>query len=111
MLLKYNARQTYTTSGFTGAAFTAICKKAGVPVQIFYNRSDLAGGSTLGNISTTQLSLNTVDIGLAQLAMHSAYETAGVKDTEYLARASEVFFSGAVTGTGDGRYRLDFRSC
>ena len=108
IVIKYSANQKYTTDAVSGAVMKEICHKAGVPVQIFYNRSDLSGGSTLGNISTTQLSLNTVDIGLAQLAMHSAYETAGVKDTEYLARASAVFFSGAVTGTGDGRYRLDF---
>lgn len=111
IVIKYSANQKYTTDAVSGAVMKEICRKAGVPVQIFYNRSDLPGGSTLGNISTTQLSLNTVDIGLAQLAMHSAYETAGVKDTEYLARASEVFFSGAVTGTGDGSYRLDFQSC
>ena len=111
IVIKYSANQKYTTDAVSGAVMKEICRKAGVPVQIFYNRSDLVGGSTLGNISTTQLSLNTVDIGLAQLAMHSAYETAGVKDTGYLARASAVFFSCAVTGTGDGRYRLDFRSC
>ena len=111
IVIKYSANQKYTTDAVSGAVMKEICRKAGVPVQIFYNRSDLPGGSTLGNISTTQLSLNTVDIGLAQLAMHSAYETAGVMDTEYLARASEVFFSGAVTGTGDGNYRLDFHSC
>ena len=111
IVIKYSANQKYTTDAVSGAVMKEICRKAGVPVQIFYNRSDLPGGSTLGNISTTQLSLNTVDIGLAQLAMHSAYETAGVKDTEYLARASEVFFSGALTGTGDGSYRLDFQSC
>ena len=111
IVIKYSANQKYTTDAVSGAVMKEICRKAGVPVQIFYNRSDLAGGSTLGNISTTQLSINTVDIGLAQLAMHSAYETAGVMDTEYLARASEAFFSGAVTGTGDGSYRLDFQSC
>lgn len=55
-------------------------------------RSDMAGGSTLGNISNTQVALNTVDIGLPQLAMHSPYETAGVKDTEYLVRAAKEFF-------------------
>ena len=110
IVIKYSANQKYTTDAVSGAVMKEICRKAGVPVQIFYNRSDLPGGSTLGNISTTQLSINTVDIGLAQLAMHSAYETAGVKDTEYLARASAVFFSGAVTGTGDGSCRLDFRN-
>ena len=72
--------------------FRKICQKAGVPVQVFTNRSDMAGGSTLGNISNTQVALNTVDIGLAQLAMHSPYETSGVKDTEYLIRAAEEFF-------------------
>ena len=61
-------------------------------VQTFTNRSDMAGGSTLGNISNTQVALNTVDIGLPQLAMHSPYETAGVKDTEYLVRAAKEFF-------------------
>lgn len=111
IVIKYSANQKYTTDAVSGAVMKEICRKAGVPVQIFYNRSDLPGGSTLGNISTTQLSINTVDIGLAQLAMHSAYETAGVKDTEYLARASAEFFSGAVTGTGDGSCRLDFRNC
>ena len=59
----------------------------------FLNRSDIAGGSTLGNISNTQVPMNTVDIGLPQLAMHSPYETAGVKDTEYLVRAAEELFA------------------
>ena len=72
--------------------FRDICKQADVPVQTFTNRSDIAGGSTLGNISNTQVALNTVDIGLPQLAMHSPYETAGVKDTEYLVRAAREFF-------------------
>jgi aspartyl aminopeptidase len=70
-----------------------LCEQAGVPVQFFANRSDEAGGSTLGNIAMAQVSMNCVDIGLPQLAMHSAYETAGVKDTEYLVRAMETFFT------------------
>ena len=69
-----------------------LAKKANVPLQLFYNRSDMAGGSTLGNISTAQVAIKSVDIGLAQLAMHSAYETAGVKDTESLIRAAKVFY-------------------
>ena len=80
VLLKYNARQTYTTSGFTGAAFTAICKKAGVPVQVFANRADVPGGSTLGNLLGHQILMPMVDIGLGQLAMHSAMETASCAD-------------------------------
>ena len=72
--------------------FRDLCNTADVPVQTFVNRSDMAGGSTLGNISNTQVALNTVDIGLPQLAMHSPYETAGVEDTDYLIRATEAFY-------------------
>jgi len=72
--------------------FKELCKEAGVSCQVYVNRSDVAGGSTLGNISNTQAAINTVDIGLPQLAMHSAYETAGVKDTESLIRAAKVFY-------------------
>ncbi len=92
IVIKFNAAQKYCTDGVSAAMFRKICQKAGVPVQVFTNRSDMAGGSTLGNISNTQVALNTVDIGLAQLAMHSPYETSGVKDTEYLIRAAEEFF-------------------
>ena len=60
----------------------AICRQADVPCQTFANRSDLPGGSTLGNISQSQVALNTVDIGLPQLAMHSCFETAGTADTQ-----------------------------
>ncbi len=72
-----------------------ICSRSGVPCQTYHNRSDMAGGSTLGNISTAQVSVSTVDIGLAQLAMHSACETAGVKDTEYLLNAVRCFYEEA----------------
>lgn len=79
IVIKYNANQKYTTDAVSAAIFRAICKKAGVPCQTFANRSDMAGGSTLGNISNAHVALNTVDIGLPQLAMHSPYETAGVR--------------------------------
>lgn len=85
-----------------------ILRQAGVPYQTFANRSDMLGGSTLGNISQSQVALNTVDIGLPQLAMHSPYETAGAKDTAYLAKAAGVLFSSCVEGTGDGNYKLRF---
>ena len=93
IVIKFNASQKYCTDGVSAAMFREICQRADVPVQTFVNRSDMAGGSTLGNISNTQVALNTVDIGLPQLAMHSPYETAGIKDTEYLVRAASVFFS------------------
>lgn len=69
-----------------------LCERAEVPYQTFHNRSDLPGGSTLGNILTGQVSLKAVDIGLAQLAMHSSYETAGTKDTEYMIRVLQEFY-------------------
>lgn len=108
IVIKYAANQKYTTDAVSGAIMREICRKAGVPFQTFYNRSDMAGGSTLGNLSTTQLAVNTVDIGLPQLAMHSSYETAGVKDTGYLIRAARTFCSGSILSRGDGNYELDF---
>lgn len=92
IVIKFSASQKYCTDGISAAIFRDLCQRAGVPIQTFVNRSDMAGGSTLGNISNTQVALNTVDIGLPQLAMHSPYETAGVKDTGYLIRAAEEFF-------------------
>ena len=92
IVIKYNANQKYCTDGISTAIFKELCREADVPYQSFVNLSDIAGGSTLGNISNTQAAINTVDIGLPQLAMHSAYETAGVKDTESLIRAAKVFY-------------------
>ncbi len=92
IVIKYSANQKYTTDAFSAAQFKLLCKEAGVPFQIFTNRSDILGGSTLGNISTLQVPVRTVDIGLAQLAMHSPYETAGAKDPEFLAAVSGVFY-------------------
>ena len=91
VVIKFNAQQRYATNGYTAAIFRNICEKANVPVQNFTNHSDNPGGSTLGNISTTKIAIPTVDIGLAQLAMHSAYETAGNYDTEYLTKAIAAF--------------------
>ncbi len=93
VVIKHNASQKYTTDAVSGARFELICRKAGVPVQHFANRSDMRGGSTLGNISNTHVSLDTVDIGLAQLAMHSVCETAGTKDLEWLIRALKELWS------------------
>ena len=79
-MIKYSANQKYTTTGLTAGLFQAICQKAGVPVQVFANRADEPGGSTLGNLLGHQVSIPMVDIGMAQLAMHSAVETAGSRD-------------------------------
>ena len=92
IVIKYSANQKYCTDGFSAAVFKEICRRAEVPYQTFTNRSDMPGGSTLGNISMAQVSVNAVDIGLPQLAMHSPYETAGVEDTDYFIKAARVFF-------------------
>ena len=102
VVIKYNANQKYTSDAVSSAIFKTVCERAGVPVQLYCNRADMAGGSTLGNIANTQVSLNTVDIGLAQLAMHSAYETAGAKDTEYMVRALCVMYSSCLKKTEYG---------
>ena len=92
IIIKFNASQKYSTDGYSAAVFRDLCLKADVPVQTYTNRSDIPGGSTLGNISNTKVAVPTVDIGLPQLAMHSSYETAGSKDTEYLVKAVSYFF-------------------
>ena len=93
IVIKEAANQKYTTDAFSQAVFKRICKKAQVPVQNFANRSDTPGGSTLGNLSNTQVSVHALDIGLAQLAMHSTYETAGSKDTLYMIEALTTYFN------------------
>ena len=107
-VIKYSANQKYTTDGATGAVFAALCRRAGVPCQVFHNRPDMEGGSTLGNISAQQVPIPSVDVGLPQLAMHSAYETAGVQDTAWLVQVFAKFFSCPVCGERDGSYRLEF---
>ena len=106
VVVKYNANQRYTTDGVSAALFGLICERAGVPVQRYANRADMPGGSTLGNIANTQVSLNTVDIGLAQLAMPSAFETAGARDTELMVKALTAFFLSRIAAEGDGAYTL-----
>jgi len=105
--IKHSANQKYTTDAVSSGIFKAICQRAEVPVQSFVNRSDLPGGSTLGNIANTQTAMNTVDIGLAQLAMHSPYETAGAKDTGYLIKALKTFYTTAIRCGENGSYILE----
>lgn len=106
IVIKFNANQKYTTDGISEALFHQVCNKADIPVQHFANRSDLAGGSTLGNIAGAHVSVNTLDIGLAQLAMHSSYETAGVKDLEYMIGGMTAFYQTCVEAQADGEYLL-----
>ncbi len=92
IVIKYSAAQKYATNAFSAAYFKKLCKDHDIPTQTFTNHSDNPGGSTLGNISNTVIAMPTVDIGLPQLAMHSSYETAGVKDTAYLVDAVTKFY-------------------
>ena len=92
IVIKHHGSQRYATDAVSAAVMKDICLRAGVLYQTYANRSDIAGGSTLGNISTAQVSVNTVDIGLAQLAMHSAFETAGAADVGYLIKALCTFY-------------------
>lgn len=106
VVLKYNASQRYTTDAVSAALLQTVCQRAGVSLQRYANRPDMAGGSTLGSIANTQVSLNMADIGLAQLAMHSAFETAGAQDTAYMAQVLRTFFEASLQMDADGTYRL-----
>ncbi|MBO5078309.1 MAG: M18 family aminopeptidase [Oscillospiraceae bacterium] len=106
VVVKFNANQRYTTDGMSAAVFRKVCLKAEVPVQTYCNRADMPGGSTLGNISLSHVSVPSVDVGLAQLAMHSCYETAGVRDAEYLADAMQAYYSSTLQSGEDGCWEI-----
>jgi aspartyl aminopeptidase len=94
--IKYNANGSYTTSGISSAVFKSILDSANVKYQEFTNRSDSRGGGTLGSISLSHVSINSVDIGLPQYAMHSAYETCGVKDAYELVSGMTKFYGSKI---------------
>jgi aspartyl aminopeptidase len=90
--IKIAASQSYTSDSNSSAVFEAVCKKAGVPMQKFVNRSDERGGSTIGPISSTHINIRSVDIGTPLLAMHSIRELCGVMDHYYAAKCFEEFY-------------------
>ena len=92
-VIKFNAAQKYASDAVSAAVFAEICRKAGVPCQRFVNHSDVAGGSTLGNILASSIPLRGVDMGNAILAMHSCRETGSVADHVYTVKAFSQFFS------------------
>ncbi|NBJ93426.1 M18 family aminopeptidase [Parablautia muri] len=92
IVIKHHGGQRYTTDGVSEAVMKSLCREAQVPCQDYHNRSDIEGGSTLGNVLAGQVSVLSADIGLAQLAMHSAVETAGSGDVEYLIRVLKRFY-------------------
>lgn len=106
VVVKSHAGQKYTSDGMSIAIVRELAECAGVPLQYFANRSDKVGGSTLGNIAMAHVSLNCVDIGLPQLAMHSAYETAGIKDTLYMVNLMKELFNSRFEETGSGCVRV-----
>ncbi len=106
IVIKHSANQKYTTDAVSAAVMRCLCERADVPYQNFLNRSDMLGGSTLGNISNSKVSLNTVDIGLPQLAMHSPYETAGAKDMAYMVKVFEEFYRSCIRVSEDGCFEI-----
>jgi aspartyl aminopeptidase len=92
-VIKINANCKYMTDAQGAAVFSSLCKEAGVPYQYFVNHADVAGGSTLGNILTSQLDLRGVDMGNAIWAMHSARETASVEDQISTVKVFRLFYS------------------
>ena len=107
IVIKFNANQRYTTDGVSAAFFHKLLKENDIPYQHFANRSDVAGGGTLGNISGSHVSINTLDIGLAQLAMHSVCETAGAKDVDYMVNGMTAFYNTHVAVGRDGEFIID----
>lgn len=102
IVIKYSARQSYTTDAVSSSLFQSILKDELIPYQSFTNRSDERGGGTLGAISSSQVSITSIDIGLAQLAMHSAYETSGTKDFTYLIKAIKAFYEASFSKKDEG---------
>lgn len=93
IVIKYNANQSYTSDAFSASLIKAIARKADVELQEYTNRSDMRGGSTLGNISNSMVSLTSADIGIGQLAMHSSYEVMGKKDLLDMVTFTREFYS------------------
>ena len=98
IVIKSNANQSYTSDALSSAIFKDLLDRNKIPNQYFTNRSDVRGGSTLGNISNSHVSLLSVDIGMPQLAMHSILETAGTRDAEYMIKGIKAFYKAHLQG-------------
>ena len=106
IVIKFNASQTYTSDGITASILEQFLLKNDIPYQFFANRSDIRGGSTLGNIANSHVSVLTVDIGLGQLAMHSSYETAGKEDVIHAYNLFKNFYSSKLVHDKEGNVAL-----
>ena len=107
IVIKFNASQSYTSDSLSSSIFTTICKNADVPSQFFTNKSNIRGGSTLGNISASHVSVMSVDIGLAQLAMHSCVESSGTVDNEYMVKAIKEYYDSYLTIDENNNYIIN----
>ena len=106
VVVKFCSRGKYATDGMSSAVVRILAEKASIPLQDFSNRSDMLGGSTLGNISIRHVSIMSADIGLAQLAMHSPCETAGARDPEYLLQLMKTYYHSSISYDEDGNIRI-----
>lgn len=106
IVIKSNASQSYTSDALSSTIFARICENAKVPFQYFTNKSGTRGGSTLGNISASHVSIMSVDIGIAQLAMHSIFETSGTLDNEYMVKAITEFYNSYFDFQEDGFIKI-----
>ena len=104
--VKFNATLRYTTDGLSAALLRKAFSKAGVTTQTYYNRADVPGGSTLGCIALSHVSVPCVDIGLPQLAMHSAYETCAVSDVLGLEKAMAAYYGSTLEMGENGEVYL-----
>ena len=105
-VIKFNSNMRYTTDGVSAALLRQAAIYAGVPAQTYYNRADIVGGSTLGNISLGQVAVLSVDMGLPQLAMHSCFETCGVHDVTDCLELMTALYSCTLERIGDSGYNL-----
>ncbi len=96
IVIKANANMNYATDAVSGSVARLVCERASVPYQFYYNRSDIRGGTTLGNIALSHAPIHTADIGIAQLSMHSAMETCGLKDISHMTNALRTFFETSI---------------
>ena len=106
VVLKYSGNQKYATDAVSAAIARLLAEKAGETLQVFTNHSDIPGGTTLGNLSAQHVAVKTADVGIAQLAMHSPYETCGSRDTEALVKLARALFSSSLEERGEEIYGI-----
>ncbi len=106
VVLKYSAAEKYTTDALSAAIVRMLAERAGISLQVFTNRADIPGGSTLGKLSANQVPVPTADIGIAQLAMHSPCETIGVRDIDDMIQLADTFYRSSLRECGYGKYTV-----